>query len=528
MAKGITFDDAARRALENGMNKLADAVKVTLGPKGRNVVLGSDFAEPTVTNDGVTVARSIELADPHEKMGAELVKHVAQKTDDVAGDGTTTATVLAQAMVSEGLRNIAAGANPMAMRRGIERAVTAVVEVINHAARKVDTTEQIASTAANSSGDAAIGDIVASALEHVGPEGVITVEASNTLGLALELAEGLRFARGYLSPYFVTDLERMEVMLENPYILVTSSLINTVDQLIPVMEKVTAEGSGRPLLVVAEDVEGVALSTLVVNNIRGNFKSAAVKAPGFGDRREAMLEDIAVVTGAQVISDAIGASLTTVDVDFLGTASRVFITTEETTIVGGGGDPQAISGRVSEINAAIESSSSDYDMDKQRERLAKLGGGVAVINIGAATEIELNERKHRAEDAVRNARAAALEGIVAGGGVSLLQAALPAFANLDLQGDEAVGANVLRAALEAPLRQIALNAGLEGGVVVEKVRHLPSGQGLNVVTGEYGDMIEFGIIDPVKVTRCALQNAASIAAMFLTTEVVVSEKKLKG
>lgn len=501
------------------MNKLANAVRVTLGPKGRNVVLGSDFADPTITNDGVTVARSIELSDSHEKMGAELIKQVAQKTDDVAGDGTTTATVLAQAMIAEGLRNVAAGANPMALKRGIEHSLARVIAYLTDMATKADTAEAIAATATISSGDPEIGNLVAAAISAVGPEGVIAVEASNTMGLGLELAEGLRFDKGYLSPYFVTNLATMEATLEHPYVLVTPSQIDSVDQLISLMELVTP--TNRPLLVIAETIEGTALSALVVNNMRGNLKSAAVNAPGFGDRRESMLQDIAIVTGAQVISEAIGATLESADLDLLGSARRVIITAEQTIIVDGEGDPNLIAGRVIEINAAIESSSSDYDKDKQRERLSKLGGAVAVINVGAPTEFELSERKHRVEDAVRNGRGAAVEGILPGGGVSLAQAAWYAFEDGDLVDDERTGSTILRTALEAPLRQIAENAGLEGGVIIEKVRSSPKGHGLNIVTGEYGDMIGFGIMDPLKVTRSALENAASIAAMFLTTEATV-------
>ncbi|CDZ87527.1 chaperonin GroEL [Rhodococcus ruber] len=522
MAKMIAFDEDARRALERGVDKLADAVKVTLGPKGRNVVLGRDVAKPLVTNDGVTVARSIELDDPYEKMGAELVKEVAKQTDDVAGDGTTTATVLAQAMVREGLRNIAAGANPLAIGRGIGAGLVDVIRAINDAARPIETTEQIAATATISSGDPAIGAIVAEALDQVGVHGIITAEASDTFGLTLDLVEGLRFDKGYLSPYFVTDFERLEVVLDNPYILLVSSVINSVNQLAPIVEKVMK--TGRPLVIVAEDVTDDALATLVVNNVKGTFTSAAVKSPGFGDRRELMLRDMAIVTGGQVISAAIGVTLEAASLDLLGSARRVLITKHDTSIVGGAGDATAVAGRVREITTAIEQSTDDYDKDKLRERLAKLSGGAAVIRIGAATEIELKERKHRLEDAVRNARAAAEEGIVAGGGVALLQASATAFDTLDLTGDEATGANILRVALDAPLRQIAINAGLEGGVVVEKVRHLPIGHGLNAATGEYGDMIAAGIMDPVKVTRLALENAASIAVMFLTAEVLIADK----
>ena len=526
MSKIIAFDEEARRGLERGMNQLADAVKVTLGPKGRNVVLEKKWGAPTITNDGVSIAKEIELEDPYEKIGAELVKEVAKKTDDVAGDGTTTATVLAQALVREGLRNVAAGANPMGLKKGIEAAVAAVVEAIGLAAKDVETKEQIASTASISAADTTVGEIIAEAMDKVGKEGVITVEESNTFGLELELTEGMRFDKGYISPYFVTDPERMEAVLEDPYLLVVNSKIGSVKDLLPLLEKVMQ--SGRPLAIIAEDVEGEALATLVVNKIRGTFKSAAVKAPGFGDRRKAMLQDIAILTGSQVISEEVGLKLDTAGLDLLGRARKVTITKDETTIVEGGGDADQISGRVQQIRAEIEKSDSDYDREKLQERLAKLAGGVAVIKVGAATEVELKERKHRIEDAVRNAKAAVEEGIVAGGGVALLQASKTAFDKLDLVGDEATGANIVRLALEAPLKQIAVNAGLEGGVVVEKVRNLETGQGLNAATGEYVDMIATGIIDPAKVTRSALQNAASIAALFLTTEAVIADKPEKA
>jgi len=526
MSKIIAFDEEARRGLERGMNQLADAVKVTLGPKGRNVVLEKKWGAPTITNDGVSIAKEIELEDPYEKIGAELVKEVAKKTDDVAGDGTTTATVLAQALVREGLRNVAAGANPMGLKKGIEAAVAAVVEAIGLAAKDVETKEQIASTASISAADTTVGEIIAEAMDKVGKEGVITVEESNTFGLELELTEGMRFDKGYISPYFVTDPERMETVLDDPYILVVNSKIGSVKDLLPLLEKVMQ--SGRPLAIIAEDVEGEALATLVVNKIRGTFKSAAVKATGFGDRRKAMLQDIAILTGSQVISEEVGLKLDTAGLDLLGRARKVTITKDETTIVEGGGDADQISGRVQQIRAEIEKSDSDYDREKLQERLAKLAGGVAVIKVGAATEVELKERKHRIEDAVRNAKAAVEEGIVAGGGVALLQASKTAFDKLDLVGDEATGANIVRLALEAPLKQIAVNAGLEGGVVVEKVRNLETGQGLNAATGEYVDMIATGIIDPAKVTRSALQNAASIAALFLTTEAVIADKPEKA
>ena len=525
MSKIIAFDEEARRGLERGMNQLADAVKVTLGPKGRNVVLEKKWGAPTITNDGVSIAKEIELEDPYEKIGAELVKEVAKKTDDVAGDGTTTATVLAQALVREGLRNVAAGANPMGLKKGIEAAVDAVVEAIGNAAKDVETKEQIASTASISAADPTVGGIIAEAMDKVGKEGVITVEESNTFGLELELTEGMRFDKGYISPYFVTDPERMETVLDDPYVLVVNSKIGSVKDLLPLLEKVMQ--SGRPLAIIAEDVEGEALATLVVNKIRGTFKSAAVKAPGFGDRRKAMLQDIAILTGGQVISEEVGLKLDTAGLELLGRARKVVITKDETTIVEGAGDADQIAGRVSQIRTEIEKSDSDYDREKLQERLAKLAGGVAVIKVGAATEVELKERKHRIEDAVRNAKAAVEEGIVAGGGVALLQASKTAFEKLDLVGDEATGANIVRLALEAPIKQIAVNAGLEGGVVVEKVRNLEIGQGLNAATGEYVDMIAEGIIDPAKVTRSALQNAASIAALFLTTEAVIADKPEK-
>jgi chaperonin GroEL len=525
MAKMIAFDEEARRGLERGMNVLADAVKVTLGPKGRNVVLEKKWGAPTITNDGVSIAKEIELEDPWEKIGAELVKEVAKKTDDVAGDGTTTATVLAQALVREGLRNVAAGANPMALKRGIEAAVSAVAEELANIAKDVETKEQIASTASISAGDPSVGEIIAEAMDKVGKEGVITVEESNTFGLELELTEGMRFDKGYISPYFITDAERMEAVLEDPYLLVVNSKISAVKDLLPVLEKVMQ--SGKPLVIIAEDVEGEALATLVVNKIRGTFKSVAVKAPGFGDRRKAMLQDIAILTGGQVVSEEVGLKLDSVGLDLLGRARKVVVTKDEATIVDGSGDTDQISGRVNQIRAEIEKSDSDYDREKLQERLAKLAGGVAVIKVGAATEVELKERKHRIEDAVRNAKAAVEEGIVPGGGVALVQAAKSAFDKLDLVGDEATGATIVKVALDAPLRQIAVNAGLEGGVVVEKVRTLQAGHGLDAATGDYVDMLGAGIIDPAKVTRSALQNAASIAALFLTTEAVVADKPEK-
>ncbi|WP_404384970.1 chaperonin GroEL [Knoellia locipacati] len=526
MAKIIAFDEEARRGLERGMNILADAVKVTLGPKGRNVVLEKKWGAPTITNDGVSIAKEIELDDPYEKIGAELVKEVAKKTDDVAGDGTTTATVLAQALVKEGLRNVAAGANPMALKRGIEKAVAAVSDELLNNAKDVETKEQIAATASISAADPQIGEMIAEAMDKVGKEGVITVEESNTFGLELELTEGMRFDKGYISHYFVTDAERMETVLDEPYVLVVNSKIGSIKDLLPLLEKVMQ--SGKPLLIIAEDVEGEALSTLVVNKIRGTFKSVAVKAPGFGDRRKAMLADIAILTGGQVISEEVGLKLDTAELDLLGKARKVVVTKDETTIVEGSGDADQIQGRVNQIRAEIEKSDSDYDREKLQERLAKLAGGVAVIKAGAATEVELKERKHRIEDAVRNAKAAVEEGIVAGGGVALLQAGKAAFAKLELEGDEATGANIVRVAIEAPLKQIAINAGLEGGVVTEKVSNLESGWGLNAASGEYVDLIKAGIIDPAKVTRSALQNAASIAALFLTTEAVIADKPEKA
>ncbi|MBD8079074.1 chaperonin GroEL [Cellulosimicrobium arenosum] len=526
MAKIIAFDEEARRSMERGLNQLADTVKVTLGPKGRNVVLDKKWGAPTITNDGVSIAKEIELEDPYEKIGAELVKEVAKKTDDVAGDGTTTATVLAQALVREGLRVVAAGANPIAVKRGIEKAVDAVTEQLLNAAVEVETKEQIAATAAISAGDPAIGELIAEALDKVGKEGVITVEESNTFGLELELTEGMRFDKGFLARYFETDPERQEAVLEDPYVLIVESKISNVKDLLPLLDQVMKQG--RSLLIIAEDVEGEALATLVLNKIRGTFKSVAVKAPGFGDRRKAMLQDIAILTGGQVISETVGLKLETATLDLLGQARKVVVTKDETTIVEGSGDADLIAGRVSQIRSEIEKSDSDYDREKLQERLAKLAGGVAVIKAGAATEVELKERKHRIEDAVRNAKAAVEEGIVAGGGVALIQAGAVAFAKLELEGDEATGAKIVSAAIDAPLKQIAINAGLEGGVVAEKVRNLPSGQGLNAATGEYEDLLAAGVNDPVKVTRSALQNAASIAALFLTTEAVVADKPEKS
>ncbi len=518
----IAFNEEARRGLERGMNVLADAVKVTLGPRGRNVVLEKKWGAPTITNDGVSIAKEIELDDPWEKIGADLVKEVAKKTDDVAGDGTTTATVLAQAMVREGLRNVAAGSNPMSLKRGIEKAVTAISDELLKMAKPVETKEQISATASISAADTTIGEMIAEAMDKVGKEGVITVEESNTFGLELELTEGMRFDKGYISAYFVTDTDRMETVMEDPYILIANSKITNIKDLVPILEKVMQ--TGKPLVIIAEDVEGEALSTLVVNKIRGTFKSVAVKAPGFGDRRKAMLQDIAILTGATVISEEVGLKLDQTTLELLGSARKVVVSKEETTIVEGSGDAEQIKGRVNQIRAEIEKSDSDYDREKLQERLAKLAGGVAVIKAGAATEVELKERKHRIEDAVRNAKAAVEEGIVAGGGVALLQASKVAFAKLKLTGDEATGGKIVEYAVESPLKQIAINAGLEGGVVVEKVRSLETGFGLNAATGEYVDMIKSGIIDPAKVTRSALQNAASIAALFLTTEAVIADK----
>ena len=525
MPKLIQFNTEARRGLERGMNTLADAVKVTLGPKGRNVVLEKKWGAPTITNDGVSIAKEIELEDPYEKIGAELVKEVAKKTDDVAGDGTTTATVLAQAMVREGLRNVTAGANPMGLKKGIEKAVAAIIEQLASTAKDVETKEQIAATASISAADPQVGEIIAEAMDKVGKEGVITVDESNTFGLELELTEGMRFDKGYISPYFVTDTERMETVLDDPYVLIVNSKVSSLKDLLPILEKVIQ--AGKPLVVIAEDVDGEALAALIVNKIRGTFKSVAVKAPGFGDRRKAMLGDIAILTGGQVISEEVGLKLDGVGLELLGQARSVVVTKDETTIIEGAGSSDQIAGRVNQIRTEIENSDSDYDREKLQERLAKLAGGVAVIKVGAATEVELKERKHRIEDAVRNAKAAVEEGIVAGGGVALLQAAQAVKLD-DLVGDEKIGSQIVLIAAEAPLKQIAFNSGLEGGVVAEKVRNLPAGEGLNAATGEYVDLIAAGIIDPAKVTRSALQNAASIAALFLTTEAVIADKPEKA
>ncbi len=522
MAKIIAYDEEARRGMERGLNQLADTVKVTLGPRGRNVVLDKKWGAPTITKDGVSVAKEIELDDPFERIGAELVKEVAKRTDDVAGDGTTTATVLAQALVREGLRNVAAGANPLALKKGIEVSVDAVVEELHKGATPIETTDQIAATASISANDTEIGALIAEAFEKVGAEGVVTVEETNSFDTTLETTEGMRFDKGFLSAYFVTDAERQEAVLEDAYILLVEGKISSIKDLLPLLEKVMQ--TSKPLLIIAEDVEGEALATLVVNRIRGIFKSVAVKAPGFGDRRKAILQDIAILTGATVISETVGLSLETADLDSLGTARKVVVTKDETTIVDGGGDKDALEARVKQIRAEIENSDSEYDKEKLSERLAKLSGGVAIIKSGAATEVELKERKHRIEDAIRNARAASEEGIVAGGGVALLQAAEKVLSDLGLKGDEETGMAIVRAAVAEPLRQIAANAGFEAGVVVDRVRHLPAGEGLNAATGEYGDLLAEGIADPVKVTRSALQNAASIAAMFLTTEAVVADK----
>jgi chaperonin GroEL len=523
MAKMIAFDEQARRGLEAGMNKLADAVRVTLGPKGRNVVLEKKWGAPTITNDGVSIAKEIELEDPYEKIGAELVKEVAKKTDDVAGDGTTTATVLAWAMVREGLRNVAAGANPMSLKKGIEAAVVAAVASIKDLSKEVDSKEQIAQVASISSADSEIGAMISDAIDKVGKDGVITVEESQTFGMEMDLVEGMRFDKGYISPYFATDMERMESSLDDPYVLLVSSKISSVRDMLPVLEKVMQ--SGRPLVIIAEDIEGEALATLVVNKIRGTFKSAAVKAPGFGERRKAMLQDIAILTGGQVISEEVGLKLDGVTLDLLGRAKRIVITKDETTIIEGAGAEDDIKGRISQIKAEIENTDSDYDREKLQERLAKLTGGVAVLKVGAATEVELKEKKHRIEDAVSTTKAAIEEGVVPGGGVALLRAQAAVLAVADsLKGDEATGARMVAKSLEAPLKQIAENAGMEGGVVVEKVKSMTGNEGLNAATGEYEDLVKLGVIDAAKVTRSALQNAASIAALFLTTEAVVADK----
>jgi len=524
VAKLIAFDEEARRSLERGMNKLADAVRVTLGPKGRNVVLDKKWGAPTITNDGVSIAKDIDLEDPFERIGAELVKEVAKKTDDVAGDGTTTATVLAWAMVREGLKNVAAGANPMSLKKGIEAAVEAAVASLHDLAKPADTKEQIAQVASISAADTEIGQMIADAIDKVGKDGVITVEESQSFGMDMDLVEGMRFDKGYISPYFSTDTERMEAVLENAYILLVSGKITNVRDVLPVLEKVMQ--SGRPLLIIAEDIEGEALATLVVNKIRGTFKSVAVKAPGFGERRKAMLQDIAILTGGTVISEEVGLKLDTADLTSLGTARKIVVTKDETTIVEGAGSAEDVAGRVNQIKAEIDNTDSDYDREKLQERLAKLSGGVAVIKVGAATEVELKEKKHRIEDAVSTTKAAIEEGVVPGGGVALLRSQQHILAAAEkLSGDEATGARMVAKAVEAPLNQIAVNAGLEGGVIVDKVRNLPNAtEGLNAATGEYEDLIKAGVIDAAKVTRSALQNAASIAALFLTTECVIVDK----
>ena len=523
MAKLIAFDEEARRGLEAGMNKLADAVRVTLGPKGRNVVLDKKWGAPTITNDGVSIAKEIELEDPYERIGAELVKEVAKKTDDVAGDGTTTATVLAWAMVREGLRNVAAGANPMSLKKGIDAAVAAAVGSIKALAKEVDSKEQIAQVASISAADPEIGNTISDAIDKVGKDGVITVEESQTFGMEMDLVEGMRFDKGYISPYFVTDTDRMEAVLDDAYLLYVANKITNVRDMLPVLEKVMQ--SGRPLVIIAEDIEGEALATLVVNKIRGTFKSAAVKAPGFGERRKAMLQDMAILTGGQVISEEVGLKLDNATLDLLGRAKKVLITKDETTIIEGAGDENDIKGRISQIKTEIDNTDSDYDREKLQERLAKLSGGVAVLKVGAATEVELKEKKHRIEDAVSTTKAAIEEGVVPGGGVALLRAQVAVLAAAEkLTGDEATGARMVARALEAPIKQIAENAGLEGGVVVEKVKSLKGNEGLNAATGEYEDLVKLGVIDAAKVTRSALQNASSIAALFLTTEAVIADK----
>ena len=523
MSKMIAFDEEARRGLEAGMNKLADAVRVTLGPKGRNVVLDKKWGAPTITNDGVSIAKEIDLEDPYERIGAELVKEVAKKTDDVAGDGTTTATVLAWTMVREGLRNVAAGANPMSLKRGIEAGVAAAVAGIRELAKEVDSKSQIAQVASISAADEEIGQMISEAIDKVGKDGVITVEESQTFGMEMDLVEGMRFDKGYISPYFVTDTDRMEAVVDDGYILLYSGKVANVRDLVPVLEKVMQ--TGKQLVIVAEDIEGEALATLVVNKIRGTFKSVAVKAPGFGDRRKAMLQDIAILTGGQVISEEVGLKLDNTSLDLLGRAKKIVVTKDETTIIEGAGSDADIKGRISQIKAEIDNTDSDYDREKLQERLAKLSGGVAVLKVGAATEVELKEKKHRIEDAVSTTKAAIEEGVVPGGGVALLRSQAAVFALSEkLAGDEATGARMVAKSLEGPLKQIAENAGLEGGVVVEKVRNMKGNEGLNAATGEYEDLVKLGVIDAAKVTRSALQNAGSIAALFLTTEAVIADK----
>ena len=522
MAKMIAYDDEARQGMLAGLDKLADTVKVTLGPKGRNVVLDKTYGAPTITNDGVSIAKEIDLDDPYERIGAELVKEVAKKTDDVAGDGTTTATVLAQSLVYEGLKNVTAGSNPIALRRGIEKAADAIVKELVAAAKDVETKDQIAATATISAADPEVGEKIAEALDKVGQDGVVTVEDNNRFGLDLDFTEGMRFDKGYIAPYFVTNAEDQTAVLEDPYILLTSGKLSSQQDVVHIAELVMK--TGKPLLIIAEDVDGEALPTLILNNIRGTFKSCAVKAPGFGDRRKAMLQDMAILTGAQVVSDELGLKLDSVDMSVLGTAKKVIVSKDETTIVSGGGSKEDVAARVAQIRGEIANTDSDYDREKLQERLAKLAGGVAVIKVGAATEVEAKERKHRIEDAVRNAKAAIEEGLLPGGGVALVQAAAKAQNDVKLEGDEATGAAIVFRAIEAPIKQIAENAGLSGDVVIDKVRSLPDGQGLNAATNEYEDLLAAGVTDPVKVTRSALQNAASIAGLFLTTEAVVANK----
>ncbi len=525
MPKILQFDEDARRSLERGVNKLADTVKVTIGPKGRNVVIDKKFGAPTITNDGVTIAREVELDDPYENLGAQLVKEVATKTNDVAGDGTTTATVLAQALVNEGLRNVAAGAGPAALKKGIDKAVAAVSEHLLSVAREIEGKDDVAAVASLSAQDTQVGELIAEAIDKVGKDGVITVEESNTFGVELDFTEGMQFDKGYLSPYFVTDAERQEAVLEDPYILINQGKISSIQELLPLLEKILQGGTSRPLLIIAEDVDGEALSTLVVNKIRGTFNAVAVKAPGFGDRRKAILGDLAVLTGGTVISEEVGLKLDQAGLDVLGSARRVTVTKDETIVVDGAGDSEAVTGRVAQIKGEIANTDSDWDREKLQERLAKLAGGVCVIRVGAATEVELKERKHRLEDAISATRAAVEEGIVAGGGASLVHAAKVLDGGLGLTGDEATGVAVVRKALHEPLRWIAQNAGLEGYVITSKVAELELGQGFNAATGEYGDLVKAGVIDPVKVTRSALENAASIASLLLTTETLVVEKK---
>ena len=522
MAKIISYDEEARQGMLEGLDKLANTVKVTLGPKGRNVVLDKTYGAPTITNDGVSIAKEIDLDDPYERIGAELVKEVAKKTDDVAGDGTTTATVLAQSLVHEGLKNVTAGSNPIALRRGIEKASEAIVKELIAAAKDVETKDQIAATATISAADPEVGEKIAEALDKVGQDGVVTVEDNNRFGLDLDFTEGMRFDKGYIAPYFVTNAEDQTAVLEEPYILLTSGKVSSQQDVVHIAELVMK--TGKPLLIIAEDVDGEALPTLILNNIRGTFKSCAVKAPGFGDRRKAMLQDMAILTGAQVVSDELGLKLDSVDMSVLGTAKKVIVSKDETTIVAGGGSKEDVAARVAQIRAEIANTDSDYDREKLQERLAKLAGGVAVIKVGAATEVEAKERKHRIEDAVRNAKAAIEEGLLPGGGVALVQAAAKAESDVKLEGDEATGAAIVFRAIEAPIKQIAENAGLSGDVVIDKVRSLPDGQGQNAATNEYEDLLAAGVTDPVKVTRSALQNAASIAGLFLTTEDVVANK----